>query len=211
MNFASKHWGLFKSTNASLLMPIALATLLAVLVSPAGNAYPEYQQFVEKNSHRTVNCAMCHVNENGPVGNEHGQVGALDKDQLMRLNKARAALTPGQQVDSPILNKFGNQIIKAIGKKEFLDCKKDPAKLAELLGESSDLDEDGISDAKEYLDGTDPLNKFHGDPAKLFVINLNSNKLHVILAVVAVFSVNFGLVHLIKAIMLTQATTSKKH
>jgi|JI8StandDraft_1071087.scaffolds.fasta_scaffold25823_3 hypothetical protein len=211
MNFASDQRARLKGPKATILLPIILTLYAEITVTPKVEAYPEYQQFIEQHSHKTVNCAMCHVNDNGPVGNEHGQIGALDKDQLVRLNKARAALLPGQVVDSPILNQFGNEIIKALGKKEFLACKTDPSKLAQLLGDTSDLDEDGIPDSKEYLDGTDPLNKFHGDPVKLFMINLNRNKIHVILAIVAVLSINFGLIHLIKAIMLTQASSRKGH
>jgi hypothetical protein len=171
----------------------------------AALAYPEFQQFVEKNSHRTVNCAMCHISENGPVGNGEGQIGSFSADEMKLLNKARGALAPGQDVDSPILNKFGNEIIKAVGKKDFVALKSEPAKLAERLGDKSDLDEDGISDAREYLDGTDPLNKFHGDPAKLFWINLDRYKMHVFLAIVAVFSINYGLIHLIKGVTIVQS------
>lgn len=178
---------------------------LYALSFTAASAYPEFQQFVEKNSHRTVNCAMCHINENGPVGNGEGQIGSFSADEMKQLNKARAALLPGQDVDSPILNQFGNEIIKAIGKKEFVALKAEPAKLAERLGDKSDLDGDGISDAREYLDGTDPLNQFHGDPGKLFWINLGRYKMHVCLAVVAVFAINYGLIQLIKGVTIVQS------
>lgn len=181
----------------------AALPLLALQSLPAG-AYPEFQQFVEKNSHRTVNCAMCHVNENGPVGDSKGQIGSLTPDEMKLLNQARTALAPGVAVESPILNKFGNEIIKAIGKKTFVKIKADPGRLAELLPQTSDLDGDGIPDAKEYLDGTDPLNKFHGDPGKLFFQNLSRYRMHIVLAVVAVLSMNYGLLHLVRAISILQ-------
>jgi len=167
-------------------------------------AYPEFQQFIEHNSHRTVNCAMCHTNENGPQGDGKGQIGSLTPEEMKRLNAARAAIEPGQAVESPILNQFGNEIIKAIGKKKFVQLKSDPARLAEALPAQSDIDGDGIPDAKEYLDGTDPSNKFHGDAGKLFFINLDRYKMHIVLAIVAVLSVNYGLLHLIKGISILQ-------
>lgn len=191
-----------KLSFSTALLPIPF---IFALSTNAAYSYPEFQQFVEKNSHRTVNCAMCHVNEDGPTGEGRGQIGSLSPDEFKRLNKARSALEPGTDVDSPILNDFGNKIIKAIGKKAFVEMKKDPAKLAEALGDKSDLDNDGIPDSQEYLDGTDPLNKFHGDPAKLFFINLDRHKMHVILAVIAVFLINYGLIHLIKGISLVQS------
>lgn len=187
----------------------AVLPLLALSSLPVW-AYPEFQQFVEKNSHRTVNCAMCHANENGPVGDSKGQIGSLTGDEMKLLNQARAALEPGVAVESPILNKFGNEIIKALGKKTFVKIKADPGRLAELLPQTSDLDGDGIPDAKEYLDGTDPLNKFHGDAGKLFLINLDRYKMHIVLAIVAVLSVNYGLLHLIKGISILQAGRSAK-
>lgn len=184
-------------------------TLLLAAYGLSGNlcadAYPEYQQFVEKHSHRTINCAMCHSNENGPIGNEKGQISALSAEDLVLLNQARGALEPGMEVKSPILNEFGNSIIKALGKKQFLHYRSEPAKLAEALGNKSDLDDDGISDGQEYLDGTDPLNKFHGDPFKLFFVNLNRYKTPVALTIVAVLTLNFGLLNLIKGITICQA------
>ena len=122
---------------------VASIPALYALSLNAAVAYPEFQQFVEKNSHRTVNCAMCHISENGPVGNGEGQIGSFSAEEMKLLNKARAALAPGQDVDSPILNKFGNEIIRAVGKKDFVALKSEPAKLAVRLGEKSDLDGGG--------------------------------------------------------------------
>jgi hypothetical protein len=115
------------------------------------------------------------------------------------------AFEPGSDVNNPILNKFGNEIIHTIGMKKFLALMADPSKLPEALGNKSDLDGDGIPDAQEYLDGTDPLNKFHGDPIKLFFINLNRSKLDLLLAASAVLLLAFGLANLVAA-----ASPSKK-
>lgn len=195
--------------RARMALRCPIVTILFALLLSTGSvdealAYPEYQQFVEKNSKRTVNCAMCHSNENGPTGNGPGQIGSLSPEEFEQLNKARAAMEPGQVVDSPILNEFGNKIIETIGKKKFVEFKADPGKLAESLGKNSDLDHDGIADSDEFLEGTDPLNKLHGDPGKLFWINLNRYKTHVVLAIVAVMSLNYGLLQLIKGITAMQ-------
>lgn len=194
-----------KTISARLKALVALAVLLPFLIPLQSFAYPEFQQFVEQHSHRTVNCAMCHSNENGPVGDGRGQIGSLTPEEMKRLNAARLAVEPGQEIDSPILNQFGNEIIKAIGKKKFVQIKSDPARLAEALSAKNDIDGDGISDATEYLDGSDPLNKFHGDVGKLFLVNLDRFKMHIVLAMVAVLSVNYGLLHLIKAISILQS------
>ncbi len=189
---------------AKLCFALSTGVLFSICTAPEAKTYPEYQAFVEKNSKRSINCAMCHVNENGPVGNGPGQLGSLNEEEMKQLNKARAALEPGSDAESPILNDFGNKIINAIGKKKFLEYKSAPEKLAPALGNENDMDEDGISDAQEYLDGTDPLNKFHGDPQKLFWINLIRYKSHVILTVIAVISINFGLLNLVKGFSSTQ-------
>ncbi len=184
------------------------ATMLLFSELPAFS-YPEYQAFTEKHSGRTADCSMCHVNAAGPVGNGTGQVSTLNDEQMRRLVKARAALEPGEEIDSPILNKFGNQIITAIGRKKLMELKSNPEELAKLLGDKSDLDDDGISDAQEYLDGTHPLNKLHGDPSKLFWINLNRYKVHVILAVIAVFALEYGIAHWLKGMAVLKAARGK--
>lgn len=179
-------------------------SLLVLFCGSAALAYPEYQSFVEKHSHKSVDCAMCHLNSNGPIGKEPGQIGSLSPKQFEALNAARVAIDPEMlKADSPILNRFGNSIIKTIGKKKFVQFRNDPEKLAEALGKKSDLDEDGIPDSVEYLDGTDPLNKFHGEPWKLFCVNLDRYKYHLALAALAVFFLDWGFAHLIKGFHLS--------
>jgi hypothetical protein len=185
------------------LLGIALNLLTC---SPPANCYPQYQAFVEKHSGRTVNCSLCHINDNGPVGTGRGQLGSLNTEQLGRLNEERAAIQPGKAVNSPILNKFGNQIIKTLGRGKFLQTISDPAQLAVLLGDKSDLDGDGIADSREYLDGTDPLNKFHGDAWRLFIINLDRYKIHILLSFLSLGLLCYGLTEMYRgSSLLSQA------
>jgi len=194
-----------KTRVASIIFALTL-TCVAV---PVAHSFPQFQEFSEKHSGRTVNCAMCHLNDDGPAGDGQGQIGSLSPDEVKQLNKARTAFEPGSDVNNPILNKFGNEIIHTIGMKKFLASISDPSKLPESLGNKSDLDGDGIPDAQEYLDGTDPLNKFHGDPIKLFFINLNRSKLDLLLAASAVFLLAFGLANLVAGASQTKVDESK--
>ncbi|MBK9144040.1 MAG: hypothetical protein IPM23_16195 [Candidatus Melainabacteria bacterium] len=190
-------------SNSRSLVFIALPGLVTCLFwSSAAFAYPQFQEFVEKRSHQPVNCAMCHANGNGPDGHQAGQIGSLSAEELKRLEEARAALEKGNDIKSPVLNEFGNEIVRSLGRKKVISLIKEPEKLYDELPADSDLDEDGVPDREEFLDGTDPTNKYHAAPIKLFLINLNRNKMHVILAAVAIFSINFGLVHMIRGISL---------
>ena len=140
---------------------------------------------------------MCHTHANGPEGVKFGQIGSLTSTEMAALSRARAAFEPGQDVHSPILNKFGNQIIKKLGKKQFLELKSQPRMLAELLGEESDLDKDGISDATEYLQGTHPLTNQHGDPWSLFVYNFKQEFFHILMIALATGCGLYGLNHML--------------
>jgi hypothetical protein len=181
------------------LPPLMVAIALCGSALPAV-AYPEFQAFAEKKSGRAVDCAMCHVNEHGPVGDEDGQIGRLSPEELQSLNEARGAMEPGTNVTNPILNEFGNALVKSIGMKKVLEAKSAPEKLPQFLGNSQDTDHDGIPDGTEFLNGTDPANPFHGDPWKLLVNNLAKYKGQVALACAAVFLLDFGFVNLIKAL-----------
>jgi hypothetical protein len=167
--------------------------------------YPQFQDFAEHNSGRTVNCALCHSNSDGPTGDGPGQVGGLSTQELKRLDNARTALDPGKNVDNPLLNRFGNEIIRKLGRTKFIQLMSNPKHLAAELGNQSDLDGDGIPDAVEYLDGTDPLNKFHGDPVRLLLINLKKFKLHVLVATLAIFCLSYGFRHLLIFLAIAKA------
>lgn len=176
-----------------------MTILFLALFATAGKsfAYPEFQKFSQTNSGRPINCAMCHANGDGPEGASRGQIGSLTPSELNRLNAARGAFAPGTIVESPILNKFGNQIIYVIGKTKFLELRAHPEQLAEIYGFQNDLDSDGIPDAREYMEGTHPLNNVHGNPLSLFLHNLNVYKLHVILTVLATIAGFYGFSHLL--------------
>ncbi len=169
-----------------------------ILTTQSVFAFPQFEKFVAEHSGKPVNCAMCHANDAGPIGNDPGQLGSLTKAEMEKVNLARLALKPGQKVDSPILNKFGNHIIESIGTEKFTQLLAKPEDLAKELGNQSDLDKDGIPDAQEYLDGTDPLNKLNGDPSKLFVINVQRNAWLLIYMAVSLYFIYFGLTNILK-------------
>ncbi len=161
-------------------------------------AYPEFQKFSQTNSGRTVNCAMCHTHPDGPNGGAFGQIGSLTPAQMEKLNQARSAFEPGKQVESPILNAFGNHIIKTVGKTRFLEYRSRPAELANALGTTSDLDGDGVADSREYLEGTHPLNSMNGNPRLLFMHNFVRYRLHVGLIFIATIITIYGLANILK-------------
>lgn len=176
----------------------------------AAQAYPEFQTYSEKKSGRTVDCAMCHTNANGPVGDEDGQIGKLTAEELSMLNQARRNLDGTMEVSNPILNKFGNQIVKSLGMKKVLELKSSPEQLAASLGNTSDLDDDSISDGREFEQGTDPLNTDHGDPLSLFLHNLDKYKFHVALTAAAVFLLDFGFANLLTAMAIKLNNKTKR-
>jgi hypothetical protein len=171
---------------------------LVILAPWAAQAYPEYQQFIVKHSGRSVNCAMCHMHADGPEGAAPGQIGRLTPAELERLGRARAAFLPGAKVDNPILNAFGNHIISSLGKKKFLELRMAPAQLAEQLPKDSDLDQDGIPDVQEYLEGTHPCNRNDGNPWRLFTTNFQRSLPQILLALAATVAGLYGLGHLLR-------------
>jgi hypothetical protein len=179
------------------LLPAFLATGV-IIPGPTALAFPEFQSFVEKHSGRNVNCSLCHRNDEGPQGNGPGQLGSLTPAQMQEVNKARGAMKPGTSVDSPILSAFGNEIIRVVGMEKFAATKADPIQLATALGTTSDLDGDGIPDAEEYLDGTDPLNQYHGDPGKLLRINMQRHAGELLTALAAAIALIWGLGEILK-------------
>ena len=104
---------------------------------------------------------------------------APNTQQLDALNRARAAFEPGQEVKSPILNEFGNEMVRQLGKTRSLELLQDPGALATALEPASDIDGDGVPDYEEYLAGTLPTDPHHGPPWRLFAINLRRNIFHI--------------------------------
>ncbi len=84
-----------------------------------------------------------------------------------------------------------------VGKSHVLQFRSHPAELAAALGKS-DLDGDGISDAREFLEGTHPLQKTSGDPWSLFVTNLARMKFHVGMIIIATVLGMYGLANLLR-------------
>jgi hypothetical protein len=175
---------------------ICLFFISLPLTSPA---YPEFRQSIVTRTGRAINCAYCHQNGDGPEGTGPGQIGSLTQADLTRLGQARAAVEPGNHVDSPILNSFGNHIINTIGKKHFLELRMAPEQLADLLPENSDLDQDGISDPQEYRDGTHPGLAVDGRPWLLFTHNLKECRTPIFRTLVATILGLYGLHHLLIA------------
>lgn len=189
---------------------IALAIGLAAAGSGPASAHTEYQAFVRENSGRAVSCALCHVHSDGPDGTAHGQIGGLSAAEMTRLNRARAAFEPGQPVDSPILNGFGNALVERLGKKRILELRLRPELLAEELGDEDDLDDDGISDAREYLDGTHPLMKSDGAPWLLFKNNFRRFGFHMLMIAVATLATLYGLFCLLRGFAVSAEQSAKE-
>jgi hypothetical protein len=177
----------------------ALALILVAATAPPAAAYPEMEAWVEAHSGRSVDCAMCHTHPDGPEGVKAGQIRSLDAEELARLNQARAAFEPGAGVDSPILNDFGDRILNDVGKRRFLEIRAtDPGLLVDALGEEGDLDGDGIPDATEYAEGTDPLDPQHGAPLSLLRHNLARHWFDLLMLVLATACGLYGLNHLLE-------------
>jgi len=178
---------------------LAAGIMLWLLVERPARGYAEFQQYLVKNSRRPVNCAFCHSHSDGPEGTAAGQIGHLTAAEQAELVRARGAFEPGQKVSSPILNGFGNHIIHALGKRRFLELRQAPAQLAEALPQDSDLDQDGIADAREYRDGTHPLLRSDGNPWLIFRFNFANNLPQILLTLTATVLGLWGLGHLLRA------------
>ncbi|PKN57366.1 MAG: hypothetical protein CVU56_11225 [Deltaproteobacteria bacterium HGW-Deltaproteobacteria-14] len=175
----------------------ATSAALLLLAVETAHAYPEFEQAIEKNAGRTIDCAFCHINPDGPEGTKVGQIGSLSPAEFQALNRARTAFEPGAQVESPILNAFGNHLVTVYGKKKIVALRADPLALAAGLGDS-DLDGDGVSDAQELLDGTHPLMSHHGNPWRLLGVNLQRAWFELIMLVLATLFGVYGISHLIR-------------
>jgi len=184
----------------------ALAVFALAGTTPL-HAYPEFQQFIVKHSGRPVNCAFCHANADGPEGAGPGQIGHLTAAEQAELVRARTMFEPGAKLNSPILNAFGNHLINTLGKRKFLELRLAPAQLAEALPKDSDLDGDGIPDAKEFLAGTHPLIASDGDPWLLFRANFQRSFPQIALTLAATVAGLWGLGHLLHGF--AAATRSK--
>lgn len=173
-------------------------------------AYPEFQVDIVKRSGRTVNCAFCHNHADGPEGAAFGQIGSLTPEQIKQLQAARAAFEPGNRAENPLLNAFGNYLIRTLGKKKVLEMRRAPAGLAGALDQRHDFDRDGIPDAQELRDGTHPLIKTDGRPWLLFRNNLRANLGQILLTAAGTLAGLYGLKHLLHGFSTATETRSEE-
>lgn len=190
------------------LLPPFFFCGLALVLAQSAQAHPEFQRYIQENSGRTVSCTMCHLHPDGPEGPKPGQIGSLSIQQLDQLNQARAAFEPGQNLENPLLNEFGNRILNELGKAQILTLRQTPAELAQALNPDVDTDGDGIPDARELVAGTNPVDPQHGEPWKLFWINMRRRAFHVTMILLATLLGLYGLNNLLKAF--GRAATQKR-
>ncbi len=177
------------------LSGIALGALSAVVLGGVSRAqaYPEFQRHIQAQAGRVVSCGMCHAHPDGPDGMKHGQIGALGENEMQALARSRNMLEPGQPVDSPILNPFGDYLVGHLGRKRLMAYKLQPAALLAAIDQKHDFDADGIADARELYDGTDPTDPRHGDPWLLFLANVRRYWFHLLMLATATILGLFGL------------------
>ena len=133
-------------------------------------AFSEFQSFIESKSKKQLNCAYCHSNVNGPEGKEKGQLDSLSEEEKQFTAYNQFLKANKELVNSPILNEFGNYLVKKLGYETIVQAQEDPNIIVEKL-KDFDLDKDGISDSEEFLDGTLSNDSLDGNPFKLFINN----------------------------------------
>jgi len=186
---------------------VVISALLLFVYQVQADAYPEFQRYSKEVSGRPIDCAICHKNSDGPEGLKHGQIGSLNSEELKALGAARRAFKPGANVKNPILNEFGNSILNQLGKEKILMLRQHPELLSAALDPTSDLDNDGITDAEEFEDGTHPLNPLDGKPLKLFKNNLKKNRFDIFMLILAT---GFGVYGLSNALLWLSSKMEKK-
>ena len=134
-------------------------------------AFSEFQSYIEQKSKKQLNCAYCHNHVNGPNGNEAGQLGLLSEEEKQLTAYNQFLQGNKELINSPILNEFGNYLVKKSGYEEIVNAQEEPDRLIDKL-KDSDLDQDGIKDSEELLDGTLPNDPLDGNPLKLFINNI---------------------------------------
>ena len=177
---------------------VARTAVLMAAITGSASAYPEFQKAYQRSSGRVISCAMCHEHPEGPNGIKHGQIGSLNPAELKALTRARSALDPGSRVDSPILNDFGDSLLDQLGKRRIVQLRSQPSLLATLINPRSDLDRDGIPDARELSEGTDPLDPRHGNPLLLFINNARRHLFHLLMLAAATLFGILGLSRLLR-------------
>lgn len=164
---------------------ITIVVFYLLISSGPVHAFNEFQTFIEERSKKQLNCAYCHSHSNGPEGNEIGQLGSLD-DGHKQLTAYNQFLQGNKEsINSPILNEFGNYLVKKLGYEKLINAQSNPNVIVEDL-KNSDLDRDGITDSQEILDGTLPNDPLDGNPFKLFVSNAKKRGIEICFQIVVI-------------------------
>lgn len=142
-----------------------MAGNLCLSTYPA-QAFPQFEQWISKKAGFQTNCAYCHLNAAGPLGNGNGQEGALTDQQRSNLHTK----------DSPILNEFGQHLIARLSYQKVVSSVEDPQALA-LVMKAYDLDGDGVPDGEEMLHGTLPQDPLSAPPGLIWSRRLKDNSL----------------------------------
>ncbi len=174
---------------------ITLVVLCFFLGSSPVLAFSEFQTYIEQKSKKQLNCAYCHSHVNGPNGNEAGQLGLLSEEQKQLTAYNQFLQGNKELVNSPILNEFGNYLVKKLDYDTIVKAQDDPNKIVEGL-KDSDLDRDGINDSEEVLDGTLPNDPLDGNPFKLLLNNIKKNCVGICFQAIAILLLIISLLKL---------------
>ena len=164
---------------------LAMTFLVIFFIPLNAFAFNEFQIFIEQKSKKQLNCAYCHGHVNGPNGSEAGQLGSLNEEQKQLTTYNQFLQGKKELADSPILNEFGNYLVKKLGYEKITNAQNDLSLLIDEL-KDSDLDHDGINDAQELLDGTLPNDPLDGSPFKLFLNNIRKKSVEICFQVIAI-------------------------
>jgi cytochrome c553 len=172
---------------------IAFAWTVVFTWSGAAQAYPEFQRHIQSSSGQVVSCALCHSHPDGPDGSKHGQLESLSARELELLAQSRGQLEPGPIVNNPVLNEFGDYLVASLGRNRLMALRPTPELLGASMAAGHDQDQDGIDDARELREGTDPTDPRHGHPARLLSTNMRRHWTELVLAAAATLLGLFGL------------------
>ena len=176
-------------------MKLFLILCLIFFLPNSALSFYEFQNFIEKKSKKQTNCAYCHSHPNGPEGNESGQLGSLTPEEKELTAYNQYLKGEKLQSDSPILNDFGNYLVKKLTYENILKAQENPNILVKRL-KKSDFDKDGITDSEELLEGTLPNDKLDGNPLKLFASNFRKNCIEICFQIIVSIALILSMIKL---------------
>src|SRR4029453_445845 len=88
-------------TGMRLAVIFSIVSVVLVVTTCSGLAYPQYAEWISKKARFEANCAYCHANGQGPSGSGSGQTGSLSDADRAKQHTA----------ESPIVNEFGKSLI----------------------------------------------------------------------------------------------------